>query len=1306
MTVDGGRTRSPAVHGGRDAEPDRVRGHVPAARGAARPVPDAALARLPAARRRGAHARRADERAAARTLEPVATRADVLGAAIEEAARVYVEESLYRYVVAVLRETRGNSRLYLGASPRAGIALLRVAKARALAEGRDYVAPGRRQDRRRAGARAPADPRARGALRRARPREELVREVLERTPVPVLSAMTRRGWLALALGVAALRRRLALGSKPLYPVAVGLVLAVVAASAWVRLSARPMRLRRGPGKGAHVEGERRPGQRSTSSAESRLPPAALVVDERIGRLGEQATTLSGAGGGSAARTCSSACRAAATSSSRRARCSTTRSGSRAMDVELDARGSLLVYPRLVALDRLFSESGAARAGRPAAAAAAPVGLRPPLGARVRAGRVAAEGALADDGAPRAADGEGARGRAARRDRGRARRGRERGRRGQLRRPGARRRLDPARARVARPAGGAGRQLGGSADRPGHLARRRLAGGARRPRRGGAGRDAAGGRAALARGRAAPRGRSRLVVVTARALRRARDELVQRLARGQGVSVVWVDAASFAARPTRSSRSCCGSRRRASPSRSSGAATRWPQCSARRPCPERTWVERPPSTPSRRSLIALGWLRLEDTRAAASTALVARARARAGAGADALAAAGARGSGRARLPPGSRSTRPRSTTGPASSARSLDRFRDGVGGFYDVAVPFSARRAPADARRRPPRDLRLLRPARALIAARRPLLAVARGDRRRRLAGNARTRRGASLYGAVILAAALWVLAGIAHDAGRPGARSPARRSSLVAAAASTLGGRREGRRPRVGELGPERQLGDSRSSVSYVWDAQLRRDRVPEEGDDRPPDHGPEARPLLARDDARPVRLGPLAREPDAALDRPRDRLAERPASARPLAEPEHLGPSRTSRSSRSATTTSSPPRSRWRSTHRSLGGVFHLSDGVVARLRRPRRGQTLHRLELRAAARRRRSWRGSRPSTRPRSSATSSIGRTRVDPFGAPGRDCARRRPLRRRALPRALAVKALGTGAAAAGGARTPYAAVVALETWLRSTGGFTYDESPPADRRACRRSSHFVAAGKRGYCQHFAGAMALMLRMLGDSRARRGRLHERQVRRTASWTVTDHDAHAWVEVWFPGYGWLPFDPTPGRGSLAANYSASRPDSTPATPRTRFVRRRGRASTGAERAQRLLAEGAAGGAPRRGGARRGRGPARRSGCSSCSRVAAAGAIGAAKLMRRRLAISTRDPRRLRRCSPAGARGLPRSTRGSRSAPSATPEELQQLVQNELGADGRRFAAGAGRSAVRAARRERCRRSAARAGSCERCCG
>ena len=117
------------------------------------------------------------------SLTPVATLTEVT-AAIEEARSLFVEESLNRYVVAVLRHTRGSSRLALGASPRSGIALLRVAKARALAEGRDYVLP---DDIKAIAAPVLAHrlilaPEARSAGLTA---EEIVGEAIEQTPVPV-----------------------------------------------------------------------------------------------------------------------------------------------------------------------------------------------------------------------------------------------------------------------------------------------------------------------------------------------------------------------------------------------------------------------------------------------------------------------------------------------------------------------------------------------------------------------------------------------------------------------------------------------------------------------------------------------------------------------------------------------------------------------------------------------------------------------------------------------------------------------------------------------------------------------------------------------------------------------------------------------------------------------------------------------------------------------------------------------------------------------------------------------------------------
>ncbi|HEY4621329.1 MAG TPA: MoxR family ATPase, partial [Gaiellaceae bacterium] len=93
-------------------------------------------------------------------------------------------ESVGRYVVALLRHTRGSARLALGASPRAGIALLRMAKARAVAAGRDYVLP---EDVQAIAVyvlshRLIVAPEARAAGVTA---EDTVREALDQTPVPV-----------------------------------------------------------------------------------------------------------------------------------------------------------------------------------------------------------------------------------------------------------------------------------------------------------------------------------------------------------------------------------------------------------------------------------------------------------------------------------------------------------------------------------------------------------------------------------------------------------------------------------------------------------------------------------------------------------------------------------------------------------------------------------------------------------------------------------------------------------------------------------------------------------------------------------------------------------------------------------------------------------------------------------------------------------------------------------------------------------------------------------------------------------------
>jgi transglutaminase-like putative cysteine protease len=107
----------------------------------------------------------------------------------------------------------------------------------------------------------------------------------------------------------------------------------------------------------------------------------------------------------------------------------------------------------------------------------------------------------------------------------------------------------------------------------------------------------------------------------------------------------------------------------------------------------------------------------------------------------------------------------------------------------------------------------------------------------------------------------------------------------------------------------------------------------------------------------------------------------------------------------------------------------------------------------------------------------------------------------------------------------APTPYAYVLAVERYLSK--GFSYDENPRPSRYPLES---FLFMSHRGYCQQFAGAMALLLRMGGvPARVATGFTPGIYNRDTHSWVVSDLDAHAWVEAWFPHYGWVRFDPTP---------------------------------------------------------------------------------------------------------------------------------------------------------------------------------
>jgi len=109
----------------------------------------------------------------------------------------------------------------------------------------------------------------------------------------------------------------------------------------------------------------------------------------------------------------------------------------------------------------------------------------------------------------------------------------------------------------------------------------------------------------------------------------------------------------------------------------------------------------------------------------------------------------------------------------------------------------------------------------------------------------------------------------------------------------------------------------------------------------------------------------------------------------------------------------------------------------------------------------------------------------------------------------------------------AKTPYGAVARLENWFVASGGFRYSNHPLVIKPAL---VGFVTTTREGYCQFFAGAMALMLRYLGiPARVAVGFAGGKYDASHRVWLIRDRNAHAWVEAWFKGYGWLPFDPTP---------------------------------------------------------------------------------------------------------------------------------------------------------------------------------
>ncbi len=138
---------------------------------------------------------------------------------------------------------------------------------------------------------------------------------------------------------------------------------------------------------------------------------------------------------------------------------------------------------------------------------------------------------------------------------------------------------------------------------------------------------------------------------------------------------------------------------------------------------------------------------------------------------------------------------------------------------------------------------------------------------------------------------------------------------------------------------------------------------------------------------------------------------------------------------------------------------------------------------------------------------------------------------------------------------GAANDYERILAIQDHLSDPAQFTYDKTVPA-RDDSYTILEFLTTTKRGFCQQFASAMAVMLRTLGfPSRVAIGYTPgQRDPTDTGVYSVTTSELHSWVEVLFPTYGWLAFEPTPGRTNPVANEyqhpAVTCPPGTPGCP------------------------------------------------------------------------------------------------------------------------------------------------------------
>jgi hypothetical protein len=128
---------------------------------------------------------------------------------------------------------------------------------------------------------------------------------------------------------------------------------------------------------------------------------------------------------------------------------------------------------------------------------------------------------------------------------------------------------------------------------------------------------------------------------------------------------------------------------------------------------------------------------------------------------------------------------------------------------------------------------------------------------------------------------------------------------------------------------------------------------------------------------------------------------------------------------------------------------------------------------------------------------------------------------------LPSTLPERVAELAQEIAGPQGNPYDRAVAIRDYLRRTIEYREDiEAPPKDRDAI---DYLLYDSREGYCNYYASAMVVMARAVGiPARLVVGYAGGELDEETARYVVRRRDTHAWVEVYFPGFGWVEFEPT----------------------------------------------------------------------------------------------------------------------------------------------------------------------------------